>query len=85
MIKVSSTEFQNRFGQYKKEVRNSPIVITNHGRDDLVLLSINEFTRLKALNRRSFYAHELPKGVIDRFLTVPIPEEAFKYNDEFEQ
>lgn len=41
--------------------KREPVSITDRGRDSLVLLSADEFERLKALDaRKAFYAWELP-------------------------
>ena len=61
MVRVASAEVQEQFDRYGEIARREPVSITDHGRDALVLLSADEFERLKALDaRKAFYAWELP-------------------------
>jgi len=52
--------------------------------DDMVLMSVDEYKRLRQLDQQAFYAHELPREVIDALGTVPIPREAQQFDDECE-
>lgn len=83
MNKVTSGEFQREFGRYRVEAHKRAVIITNHGRDDLVLISADEYERLRQLDQHALYAHELPKEVIDELGTVPIPREAHAFDDEY--
>jgi prevent-host-death family protein len=84
MNRISSSELQKEFGRFRGEAHSAPVIITSHGRDDLALISMKEFTRLKALDRRAFYAHELPEEVIEGLLTASIPKTSSKFDDEVE-
>lgn len=83
MTKVTSGEFQKEFGRYRMEAHKGVVIITNHGRDDLALISADEYKRLRQLDQQAFYAHELPAEVIEELGTVPIPEEARKFDEEY--
>lgn len=83
MTKVTSGEFQKEFGRYRMEAHKSAVIITNHGRDDLALISADEYKRLRQLDQQAFYAHELPEEVIEELGTVPIPEETRQFDDEY--
>ncbi len=50
----------------------------------MVLMSVDEYKRLRQLDQQAFYAHELPREVIDALGTVPIPREAQQFDDECE-
>ena len=66
MVRITSAEFQKQFGQYREKALREPISITHHGRDSLVMLSADEFNRLKALDtRQAFYAWELPDNLTE--------------------
>ncbi len=47
MPRVSSTDLSNRLGQYQDEALKHPVIITKNNRDRLVMLSIEEYRRLK--------------------------------------
>lgn len=84
MQKITSGEFQKEFGRYRTEAHKGAVIITNHGRDDLALISADEYKRLRQLDQKAFYAHELPDEVIDEIGKVAIPEEARKYDNEIQ-
>lgn len=57
---VTSTEFQNRAGQYLDESGKTPIFITRYDRPIRVLIDIEEYERLKRYDtRQALYPHEL--------------------------
>jgi prevent-host-death family protein len=50
--KVTAAEFQNNFGHYADAARSAPVVVTRYGREELVVLSVAEYARLRASYRR---------------------------------
>jgi prevent-host-death family protein len=50
--RVSAAEFQNNFGRYADAAREAPVVVTRYGREELVVLSVAEYDRLRASFRR---------------------------------
>lgn len=50
MTRISSTEFQQNIGVYSDAAMRTPVVITKRDRDRLVLMSIEDYNRLKALD-----------------------------------
>lgn len=57
---VSSAEFQRHLGLYQDKAMAEPVTITRNGRERLVLLSVEEFQRLKRRDRSVFATQELP-------------------------
>jgi prevent-host-death family protein len=51
-MKVSSAEFQKKFGSLADKALTEPVTITRNGRDRLVLMSVEEYDRLKRRDRR---------------------------------
>ena len=47
-------EFQRAFGPLSDKAAREPLTITKHGRDHLVLMSADEYARLKRRDRRVF-------------------------------
>ena len=65
MKSVTTTEFYRNFGTYSDAAMREPVSITNHGRDSLVVLSADEYRRLKSMDsRRAYYAHEIPDDML---------------------
>ena len=51
MVKVSSAEFQKNIGRYQDVALAQPVTITHHGRDRTVMISAEEYQRLKRRDR----------------------------------
>jgi prevent-host-death family protein len=65
MVTITAAELQNKFGRYRDLAQREPVAVTHHGRESIVVLSADEYRRLKALDtRRAFYARELPDDMI---------------------
>jgi prevent-host-death family protein len=45
-LRVRSSLFQREFGRFAAIARREPVMITNHGRDELVMLSADDYARL---------------------------------------
>jgi prevent-host-death family protein len=82
MAVVSSGEIQKEFGRYRAIAHREAVVITNHGREDLVLLSAEEYRRLKELEERAFHVSEMSDDDLASLSQVEIPAEAKQYNNE---
>jgi prevent-host-death family protein len=57
--RVTASEFQQAFGALSDKARQEPVVITKHGRDSLVVMSAEEWERLKRRDRRVGLTTEL--------------------------
>jgi hypothetical protein len=77
MIRVSSTEFGKEVGRYQDIALAQPVVVTRNGRDRTVMISADEYVRLKRRDRRVFAAGELPDDMLD----VRIPTKAATYSN----
>jgi antitoxin Phd_YefM of type II toxin-antitoxin system len=64
MIRVSSAEFQRAFGLLADKALTAPIAITKHGRDHLIVLSAEEYARMKRGYRRVGLTSELPDDLL---------------------
>jgi prevent-host-death family protein len=85
MTKVTSGEFTREFGRYRVIAHREPVVITNHGRDDVVLIGAEDFARLSRYDQKALHVAELSEEVVDALGTVAIPEESAKFNDEYKR
>ncbi|MCT8266812.1 type II toxin-antitoxin system Phd/YefM family antitoxin [Afifella sp. JA880] len=83
MIKVTAAELQRQFGRYGDLALKEPVSVRHHGRDSLVVLSAEEYARLKALDtRQAVYPWELPADLREALETAEPPEESQRFNDE---
>jgi len=85
MTKVTSAEFQREFGRYRALAQREAVVITNHGRDDVVLLGAEDYARLRRYEQKAFHVSELPADIVDELGGVAIPEAAAKFDREYKK
>jgi len=74
--------FNESFGRLRSIAHREAVIVTSHGRDDVVLLSAEESQRLRSLDRRSMHVSELTDEEIAALDSVEIPAEAARYNHE---
>jgi len=73
MTTVTAAEIQKNFGKFTELALRGPVSITRQGREALVLLSADEYKRLKSLDdRQVFLAEEIPEEWLEE-LSKPIP------------
>ena len=58
-ITLSASEFQDRVGEALDRSLSQPVLITKHGRPRNVVLSYDEYERLRARDRRAARAEDL--------------------------
>jgi prevent-host-death family protein len=63
MIRVSATEFSKEVGRYQDTALIQPVIITRNGRDRTVMISAEEYERLKRRDRQVFASGELPDKI----------------------
>lgn len=82
MATVSSAEFQRNLGLYQDKALSEPVTITKNGRERLVLLSVDEYQRLKRRDRRVFRTSELPDEWLEAVEKAKVPDEYADLDDE---
>jgi prevent-host-death family protein len=65
IFRVTASEFQKAFGALSDRALREPVAITKQGRDHLVVLSAEEYARLKRRDRAVYVAGELPDELLD--------------------
>jgi prevent-host-death family protein len=80
MARVPASEFQREFGRLRGVAHRE--AVTSHGRDDVVLVSAEEYQRLRNLDRRAMHVSELSDEEVAALNSVEIPAEAARYNHE---
>jgi prevent-host-death family protein len=83
-VSVSSAEFQKNFGRYREAAIREAVTITNHGRDSLVLLSADEYRRLKKRDREVLHVAELSGEDLEAIRTAELPQESTAFDHELE-
>jgi prevent-host-death family protein len=59
MLKVTAAEFQRHFGRYQDQALTQPVVITRNGRERLVMISVDEYRRLRRRSREVIRVEDL--------------------------
>lgn len=84
MSKVTSTQFIKTPGAYQDLAQREPVVITRHKREHTVLLSAEEYRRLKRRDRQVFRVGELSEADIAAIAAAEAPAEAAAFDSEIE-
>jgi prevent-host-death family protein len=84
MVKISSAEFQKNFGRYQDVALKEPVTVTRNGRDRTVLLSVEEYERLKRRDRRVMSLDDFTEEDIAAIEQAQVPPEAAQFNHEVE-
>lgn len=82
--RVSTAEFIKNFGQLADQALTEPVTITKHGRDRLVMLSVEEYERLKRRDRQVYRAGEVPADLVEAIRTADAPAEAAAFDNEYD-
>ena len=69
MIRISATEFGKEVGRYQDAAMTQPVIVTRNGRDRTVMISAEEYLRLKRRDRQVFAAGELPEETVEAVRT----------------
>jgi hypothetical protein len=70
-----AAEVGENFAFFQGEALKRPVVISTGGRPETVLLSYEEFTRLKARDRRTYGIDDLPTDLADEILGATVPDD----------
>jgi prevent-host-death family protein len=73
--RVTASEFQQAFGALSDKARHEPVVITKHGRDSLVVMSAEEWERLKRRDRHVGLTAELPEEWVEAVRRAKVPDD----------
>jgi prevent-host-death family protein len=83
---ASAAEVARNFGRYKELAQRGAVAVTSHGRNSVVLLSADEYARLKALDDHlAVYAHELPDDLVQALERALAPDEAKAFDHELDR
>ena len=82
MAKVTSLEFQRNFGRYQDLALSEPVIVTRNGRERTVVLSAEEYRRLKQNDRRVFGVEELTDDELAAIARARVPSEHSALDDE---
>jgi len=77
MATTSATNFQKRVGEFSDIARREPVTVTRHGRPSLVLLSAEDYRRLKQIEERVtkvLATRDLPRKTIAAMMEAKLTD-----------
>jgi prevent-host-death family protein len=81
-VTVSAADFHRNIGMYQDIALTKPVTITKNGRDRTVLISAEEYARLKRRDRRVIAAGQLSERQINAIRNSKVPDQYSHLNDE---
>lgn len=75
IVTVTAAEFQRNIERYQDEALRKPIAITRNGGARTVLLSVEEYQRLKRRDRRVLTADDWTEEDLDKLRSEKVPDE----------
>jgi prevent-host-death family protein len=84
VLEVSAADFQRNIGRYQDIALREPIAVTRNGRDSCVLLSVDEYRRLKRRDREALRIEDFSDAENAALEASRPPEEAKAFDDELE-
>jgi prevent-host-death family protein len=83
-LTVTAAEFHRNVGVYQDIALTKPVTITKNGRERTVLLSAQEYARLKRRDRRVIAVGELSERQIDAISHARVPDRFADLDKEIE-
>jgi len=83
-MKMTAKDAAQKFGVLADQALQEPVTITKHGRDHLVVISAQEYTRLMKRDRKVMATADMPDDLRDALETVEIPDDGGKFDHEVE-
>lgn len=85
MITVTSAEFQRNFGLYQDKALAEPVAITRNGRERVVMVSADEYRRLKRRAREVLAVGELSDADLAAIAQTEVSPRYNHLDDELQQ
>ena len=82
MIKVSAAEFQRNIGRYQDLALTQPVAVTRNGRERTVMISTDEYHRLKRRDREALGLDDFTDADIAALETVRAPASSKAFDEE---
>jgi prevent-host-death family protein len=84
-FKVSAAEFQRNIGRYQDLALTQPVAVTRNGRERTVLISTEEYARLKRRDREVLGLDDFTEADLAAIKASRPPVEAADFNHELKR
>ena len=81
-VTVTAAEFHRNIGAYQDIALTKPVTITKNGRERTVLISAEEYARLKRRDRRVVEAGELSERQVAALRDAKVPDQHAELDQE---
>jgi prevent-host-death family protein len=82
MMKVSAAEFQRNIGRYQDVALTQPVSVTRNGRERTVLISVEEYERLKRRDRQVLRPEDFTEEDLAALEQTRAPEATTAFDSE---
>lgn len=82
IVTVTAAEFHRNVGVYQDIALTKPVAITKNGRERTVLVSAEEFHRLKRRDRQAIAAGDLSDAQAEAIRNAKVPDQHAHLDDE---
>ena len=82
MVRMSAGEFGREVGRYQDVALTQPVIVTRNGRDRTVMISVEEYRRLKRRDRIVRAAWEFSVQALNAIRRAEPPAEAAAFDHE---
>ena len=72
---AEATDVQRRFAFWKRKALQRPVMVRNHGQDEIVMLSAEEYARLKRRDREVLRAEDFSEDDLKAIAAAKVPDE----------
>jgi prevent-host-death family protein len=85
VLTVPAAQVSRNFGRYQDEALRRPVEVTSNGRSKVVIISSDEYARLKSLDVETFQTRDLGAEFLALLMNTEPPEEAEQFNHEHQR
>lgn len=85
MLKVTAAEFQRNIGRYQDIALTQPVAVTRNGRERTVMISTDEYHRLKRRDRDVLSLGDFTDADIAALEATRAPESSKAFDHELDQ
>ena len=82
MVRVSAADLQRQWGRVQDMALAEPVTVTCKGRDRMVLLSVDEYERLKRRDRQVMTLADFTAEDLEVLKNTRAPAETMAFNHE---
>ena len=82
MMKVSAADFQRNIGRYQDVALTQPVAVTRNGRERTVLISVEEYQRLKRRDRQVLRPEDFTEEDLAALEQTRAPESTKAFDSE---